>query len=69
VVDEGVHQVFRNVACEGFICNSGVVARRAEYADLVLHLHHQHGVVGRIHLGEVLHQRLEGRRVGLYQRR
>jgi hypothetical protein len=58
----------RHVGGEGAIRGGAVVARQAVGADLVLHLHHDHGALRLVHLLQVGHQRDEGalvRRQGL----
>ena len=49
---------------EGFVGGRGAIARIAQDADFVLHLHHDHAA-GTVHLAGVAHQGGEGARVGL----
>ena len=55
----------RHRLLEGGLGSLAEIAREAEGADLVLHLHHQHGVLLGVDLLEMLHQRSEGALVGL----
>ena len=44
-----LRQLRRNSPGKGLVRCVGVIARVAQHADFVLHLHHQHGVVARVH--------------------
>ena len=50
---------------EGAIGGVGVVARVAQYADFILHLHHENGVIAAVDLFDVLHESGEGAGIGL----
>ena len=63
--DQIVHQIRGHRPGEGFVGGGNVVARVAQHADLVLHLHHQDGVLLAVHLADVAHQGGESPRVGV----
>ena len=57
-------QLRRHLSRESFVCGGRVVSRSTEDADLVLHLHHQDGVLA-VDLADMGHQCSEGSRIGV----
>jgi len=65
VLQKIVEELLGHRPRESLVGHRRVVARGAEHADFVLHLHHDDRVRVSVHLADVLHQRGKGARIGV----